>query len=60
MTSALKKSRILMKETSEKSLQIEETEKCFPDLGFVTKFMFSKILAVVSFNASQGQGGGPA
>lgn len=49
-----------MKETSEKSLQIEETEKCFPDLGFVTKFMFSKILAVVSFNASQGQGGGPA
>lgn len=36
-----------MKETSKKSLQIEKTEKCFPDLGFVTKPMFSKILAIV-------------
>lgn len=50
-----------MKETSKKSLQIEKTEKCCSDLGFVTKSVFSKILAVVChFSASQGQGGGPA
>lgn len=60
-SSALKKSRILMKETSKKSLQIEKTEKCFSDLGFVTKPIFPKILAVVChFSAGQGQGGGTA